>query len=104
MYCKKCGRELSDGAKVCPECGEIVYSQKATIESGVVSTKDWFVTMLVACIPLVGIVMMFVWAFGNTKPSKKNWARAALIWCAVAVLMIIFFGASIAATLTSLLS
>lgn len=105
MYCRKCGQELSADAKTCPKCGAAVFPQKAA-ENGVVSTGDWFVSMLVACIPLVGIVMMFVWAFGGTAPSKKNWARAVLIWWAVAVVLAIvlsvIFGASVAALLSGL--
>lgn len=49
-----------------------------------VSMGDWVVTLLVAAIPLVGFIMYFVWAFsGGTPESKKNWARAVLIWMAI---------------------
>lgn len=34
---------------------------------------DWLITFLIQIIPLVGFVMLFVWAFGgDTHPSKKN--------------------------------
>ncbi len=53
---------------------------------GVVSVGEWIVTLLISVIPLVNIVMFFVWAFGsNTKLSKANWAKASLIWLAIAV-------------------
>lgn len=106
MYCRKCGQELSADAGICSKCGAAVSPQKAAAENGVVSTGDWFVSMLVACIPLIGIIMMFVWAFGGTVPSKKNWARAVLIWWAVAIVLAIvlsvIFGVSIGALLASL--
>lgn len=63
-----------------------------------VSTGDWVVTLLVAAIPLVGFIMYFVWAFsGGTPESKKNWARAVLIWMAIGfipslLLIITIFG------------
>ena len=45
-----------------------------------VSFGDWMLTMLLLVIPIVNIVMLFVWAFGsNTNPSKSNWAKASLL-------------------------
>jgi len=29
----------------------------------VMSTKDWVMTILISVIPLVGFIMLFVWAF-----------------------------------------
>ncbi|MDR1209633.1 MAG: zinc-ribbon domain-containing protein [Clostridiales bacterium] len=64
-----------------------------------VTIGDWVVTYLLQMIPLVGIILMFVWAFdSSTKPSKKNWARASLILAGVVlglyiIAIIIGFGA-----------
>ena len=53
-----------------------------------VSTGDWMLTMFLTAIPLVGFVLLLVWAFGSTTPlSKKNWARAGLIWCVIAMVL-----------------
>lgn len=56
---------------------------------------DWLITFLIQIIPLVGLVMLFVWAFGgDTHPSKKTWAQASLLWIVIMiVLAIIFFAA-----------
>lgn len=56
---------------------------------------DWLITFLIQIIPLVGFIMLFVWAFGgDTHPSKKSWAQASLIWIVIMlVLVIIFFAA-----------
>jgi len=67
--------------------------------SPVVSIGDWVLTCLITAIPVVGFVMLFVWAFsGSTNPSKANWAKATLIWFAVVIVLYIFifaiFGAS----------
>lgn len=67
-----------------------------------VSVKDWIITMLITAIPIVGLIMLFVWAFGDTnQPSKKNWAIATLIWYAIVIVLVIIFfiifGAIIAA-------
>ena len=63
------------------------------------SVGDWIVTYLLMCIPIVGIIMLFVWAFGgDTQPSKKTWAQATLIWAvAMTVLWFLVFGTMIAA-------
>ena len=58
------------------------------------SIGDWIITFIITYIPLVGFIMLFVWAFGDgTHPSKKTLAQATLIMMViVVVLMIIFFG------------
>ena len=70
----------------------------------VVSVGDWVLTYLIAAIPLVGIIMLFIWAFGNdTNPNKANWAKAALIWAAIAIgiyiTFAVIFGAALLAAL-----
>lgn len=62
----------------------------------VVSVKDWLITLLILAIPIVGIVMLFVWGFGNgTNANKRNFAKASLIWAAIIfvlyLLLAIFF-------------
>jgi len=66
----------------------------------IVSTGEWVVTLLVTAIPLIGFIMLFVWAFGNnTISSKANWAKATLIWMAISIaiyiLSVIIFGAAL---------
>jgi len=59
----------------------------------VMSTKDWVITLLISGIPIVGIVMIFVWAFGdNANPNKANWAKAALLMVLIVIgIYILFF-------------
>ncbi len=60
--------------------------------SEVIKTSDWFVTILITSLPLIGIIMLFVWAFGaGTPETKANWAKAQLIWIAIAFAIGIFF-------------
>lgn len=64
-----------------------------------VSIGDWLITILITIIPLVNIIMLFVWAFGSgTNPSKANWAKATIIWIAIsiflAIIVIVIFGAA----------
>lgn len=70
--------------------------------TNVVQTKEWVLTLFLTAIPIVNIIMLFVWAFGSaTPPSKANWAKAALIWAAIGIILYLFvfvvFGVSLAA-------
>ena len=56
------------------------------------SVGDWLITMLIMIIPIVNIVMLFVWGFGSPDP-RRNYARASLIWMAISIVLItIFYG------------
>lgn len=62
------------------------------------SANGWLVTSLIMMIPLVNLIMMFVWAFSsNTNPNKANYFKAALILFAIVmaiylVLAVVFLG------------
>lgn len=70
------------------------------------SVKDWLVTLLLMAIPVVGIVLLFVYAFGsNENPNRQNWAKAQLIMLAIVFALVIFmmivFGSIFAATMAT---
>lgn len=57
----------------------------------VISVGDWMVTALIFAIPVVNIIMLFVWAFSDgVNPNKRNYCRASLIWFAIVVVIYIF--------------
>lgn len=60
-----------------------------------VTVGDWVVTLLIMFIPLVNLIMLFVWAFSDgTNVSKANWAKATLIWMLIGIVLgILFWGA-----------
>lgn len=68
-------------------------------QAAVLSIKDWIITFIIAAIPIVNIIMLFVWGFGDgTNPNKANWAKASLILMAAfaiiyILIMVIFTGA-----------
>lgn len=64
-----------------------------------ISTGEWIVSLILSYIPLIGLIMLFVWAFGGgTSPTKANWAKAQLI------IVVATFGLAIALYLTILAS
>ncbi|MFT4846226.1 MAG: hypothetical protein ACJAZC_000700 [Cryomorphaceae bacterium] len=67
------------------------------------SVTDWVITLLITYIPLVNIIMLLIWAFDSeTALSKKNWAKARLIWIligfAVSAIFFALFGAAMIAS------
>lgn len=67
-------------------------AQLAEREASPVSLGDWIVTLLILWIPLVNIIMLFVWGFSDgTHPSKRNFCRAYLIWILIGIVLVIGF-------------
>lgn len=69
------------------------------IRKETLSVGDWLITLIVTAIPIVNIIMLFVWAFGSGTPTTKaNWAKAALILVAIMIVLYIIvfamFGAA----------
>ena len=69
-----------------------------------VSIGEWMITLLISFLPIIGWIMLFVWAFGDgSNPSKKNWAIATLIWVAIftllGIILLIMFWAMFASML-----
>jgi uncharacterized membrane protein YvbJ len=99
MYCKKCGGKVESYASHCPFCGEAMsgndvtatYTKSVGAEGAAnKSIGGWILTYIIMGIPLVGFIMMFVWAFGEkTKadPTFRNWARTALLLTAISVVL-----------------
>lgn len=64
---------------------------------------DWMITILITFIPIVNLIMYFVWAFSSTShPSKKTWAQASLIWLLISVVLSAIAFALFGATLLAL--
>ncbi len=56
-----------------------------------ISIGDWVVTLIVTSIPVIGFIMLIVWAVDtNTPKSKANFAKASLILYALAIAFFIF--------------
>ena len=42
--------------------------------------KEWALTIFISGLPIVGLIMLLVWAFsGDTNIHKKNWAKGYLL-------------------------
>ena len=56
------------------------------------SYKEWALTIFLASLPVVGFILILVWAFdGSTNIHKKNWAKGNLLIMVIAMIMIFSF-------------
>ena len=56
------------------------------------SVGSWMLTLFVSGIPIIGVIYLLVLAFGSgSAPSKRNYARAALIWTLIALAVTVVF-------------
>ncbi|HLP64494.1 hypothetical protein [Flavobacterium sp.] len=70
------------------------------------SVKDWLITFLILIIPIVGLVMLFIYAFGdNQNIHKQTWAKAQLIWLLIMLVLVFLilmaFGSIFAAAMAA---
>lgn len=71
----------------------------------VMSVGAYIGTLIVFAIPVVNIIMIFVWAFGSsTNPNRKNYARALLILSIIGIVLSIVFSIFIGPFFTRFLS
>lgn len=86
MYCPHCDEQISSYAEVCPKCGATV---KDVSSSGEDKPNIAVNLLSFCCIPILGIVMFFVW-----KDDKPRAAKSALIWSLVSIVLwfVVSFG------------
>lgn len=73
-----------------------MYQDNTTVSKG-----EWLLTYILLMIPVINIVMLFVWAFGSgTKPSKKNWAQLGLIIIFILIAAVIWLSVRYGVTLS----
>lgn len=123
--CASCGAALDPSGKFCPACGAPISEQAAAPATPptayqqpaytapasnqalapVMSVGSYIGMMLLACIPLVGFILLLVWAFGsNENPNKKNYARAVLLLSVIAIVISIIFIIATGGLMAALLS
>jgi len=56
------------------------------------SLGDWIIAVLIKRIPLIGLIMLIIWATDkDTDPEKAKWAKAELIVKLIIFAVIILF-------------
>lgn len=123
MFCNNCGAEIKNNGKFCPKCGQPVkqdtgeragvsiekaqqttedtktQSNTATVVTDpnmapVMSVWSYLGLFLLSSIPIVGIIMLIVFAIGSNNRNKTNYCRAILLGQVIMVLIIVLFWSS----------
>ena len=124
-FCKNCGRFAADPAQThCLKCGEPLpplppkpvsrpeeqanaarpLYHRQIPEAGM-STVEYFFTLLVFSIPLVGLILQLVWSFSGTEdPARRNLSRAYLLRKLIGAVLLIAIAAFLAVMVWSVLS
>lgn len=56
------------------------------------SYKEWALTIFIASLPIIGIIMVLIWAFdSSTNIHKKNWAKGNLLIIVIMVILVFMF-------------
>ena len=61
-------------------------------QQSALSVGGWIGTIIVLGIPIVGLVMLFVWGFGQGDIGRKRFCIAALILAAIGIVISILVG------------
>lgn len=109
MYCEYCGSQIDDHSKFCIHCGTRIENNTTEVQGNDTATTNynyaqtpqffqnehlttggWVGRLLLCNIPIVGFVLLLIWAFGEIpQKSLKTWARAQLIFELIAVGIIV---------------
>lgn len=70
-----------------------IYENNQQYHKEPLSVGQWVLTIFLLAIPIVNIVMLFVWAFGGNKDERENFAKASLIWMLIGIaITLVFWG------------
>ena len=100
-FCKECGAEIPEGVSFCNACGAAVQSQnvqpvqQVPLADGTVGTGYFFGMMLVYAIPIVGWIACILTALKGKHQTKKNFAKAMMIWIIIGLVLSLIMGAVI---------
>ena len=100
-FCTECGAAMENDKAVCPNCGKIAEGfvpqsyNNGPVKEDPVGVGEWILTFIISGLPVIGFIMLIVWAFSARKTSKKNYAKATLLLMIIAfVLCVLLVGCS----------
>lgn len=104
-YCQNCGTAMAINAKFCPSCGrpttaapqgnvlQIIpqtYGVQPQKDASPLSLGQFLIMLVISSIPIVGLVLLFVWGFGsNENVNRQNYSRAMLIMKLIGIVLTI---------------
>lgn len=109
MFCRNCGQEIKDGVKFCPCCGmgvekptEIYVtrqggapdsSSEMVEKAPVLGMGSFLGYRIIELIPIVGFIVMIVFAVNSPNKNRENYARGYFLFLLVQIVLIILMWA-----------
>lgn len=104
-YCSKCGAEVDFNAQYCPKCGSPLStgSYQPSQKSNWTDPNDsgsigWFILGFI--IPLVGLILFFVWSQTRPKSAKMS-GLGALVGFLCGILFSVIYTVALIGILSS---
>lgn len=92
MFCKHCGNEVVPDAAICVNCGRALdYDRKHGVATGQGDGNSVLWGILGFLIPILGIILYFVWKDEKPKSAKAAGIGALVCICAVIVVYLFMF-------------
>jgi hypothetical protein len=67
------------------------YNRFGTEMAPVMSIGSYILTFFILSIPIVGLIMFFVWAFDNSNPNRRNLVVAQFLWALICFFVALVF-------------
>ena len=103
MFCKKCGKEIHDGAVVCPHCGmQVAELRPAKDKTNVLAVVGFVFSFLIAIVGLICSIIGYNNADeygGNGKGLAKAGIIISIVSMALSILIIIVYACIIGSML-----
>lgn len=104
-FCTECGAAMENDRAFCPDCGKAVEGGSNPFKEPARNSNfeepmglgDWIITLLITYIPVVGFIMTIVWALTASNTSKKNYARATLLFMIIGFVFVVLMSGCAAA-------
>jgi hypothetical protein len=61
------------------------------INNRTLDAKEWALTVFISGLPIIGFIMVLVWAFSEGNIHRKNWAQGTLILMVIAIAIALAF-------------
>lgn len=105
IECQMCYKMTSEGIS-CEHCGGKLKGTKSSVPGvkpiknettriryeDAPSVGEWFVKLLILCIPFVNIIVLIYWALSSSSSENiKNFSRASLIFIPVGFILALLF-------------
>lgn len=126
-FCPQCGQEIKGPVKLTEKtvkCCEAKHVKEERVEhlaagvteeqvankrvaenvemAPVMSVSSYVILLLLSAIPILGTILIIVFAIDSSNKNKSNYCRAIIVFWLIGALIVVLFGASIFGFLYSL--